>query len=265
MLDSPERVCAGQTRFEYPATSVLFSISRWKVASPPSLHGLRGTAGAVHRNTVWASQRAVARRGGPGGPAAGRAFVTLSVSSASVRRPVSGASDQCPRVPVQACLSRRPVSSVRCGRLSVQVSAVRCPVSGVRCPCVPASAVSGRSEVMQRGGGAGRRTAGMAGVGVVARCVHDRLVVCPSRSLALEAGAGCAGPAEVSVWTWPSSWEVVGQWPRRSRGRQYTPAREDRSSVKEPGAQRGSPPAAGCAARDTCTIAQSPPRIVHLP
>jgi hypothetical protein len=25
MLDSPEGVCAGQTRFEYPATSVLFS------------------------------------------------------------------------------------------------------------------------------------------------------------------------------------------------------------------------------------------------
>ena len=27
MLDSPEGVCAGQTRFEYPATSVLFSIT----------------------------------------------------------------------------------------------------------------------------------------------------------------------------------------------------------------------------------------------
>ena len=201
------------------------AISRWKVASPPSLHGLRGTAGAVHRNMVWASQRAVARRGGPGGPAAGRAFVTLSVSSASVRRPVSGASDQCPRVPVQA-------TGVQCPVRASERPGVRCPVSGVRCPCVPASAVSGRSEVMQRGGGAGRRTAGMAGVGVVARCVHDRLVVCPSRSLALEAGAGCAGPAEVSVWTWPSSWEVVGQWPRRSRGRQYTPAREDRSSVR---------------------------------
>jgi hypothetical protein len=25
MLDSPDDVCAGQTRFEYPATSVLFS------------------------------------------------------------------------------------------------------------------------------------------------------------------------------------------------------------------------------------------------
>jgi hypothetical protein len=27
MLDSPEDVCAGQARFEYPATSVLFSIT----------------------------------------------------------------------------------------------------------------------------------------------------------------------------------------------------------------------------------------------
>ena len=63
--------------------------------------------------------------------------------------------------------------------------------------------------------------AGMAGVGVVARCVHDRLVVCLSRSLVLEAGAGGAGPAEASVWTWSSLWEVVGAvasstaWPTR--------------------------------------------------
>jgi hypothetical protein len=50
----------------------------------------------------------------------------------------------------------------------------------------------------------------MAGVGVVAHCVHAWLVVCLSRSLVLEAGAGGAGSAEASVWTWPSSWEVVG-------------------------------------------------------
>jgi hypothetical protein len=75
----------------------------------------------------WASQRAVARRGGPGGPDAGRGFVSLSTSSASVQCPVSGASS------VHAWLSIRPVSGVRCGRLSVQVSAVRRPllVSGV--------------------------------------------------------------------------------------------------------------------------------------
>ena len=139
------------------------------------------------------------------------------------QRPVSGV--RCPvrATSVHACLSTGPMSSVRCGRLSVQVSAVRRPVSasgvGVRCLCVAASAVSGRSEVLERGGGAGSRTAGMAGVGVVARCVHARLVVCLSRSLVLEAGAGGAGPAEASVWTWPSSWEVVGQWPARPRGR----------------------------------------------
>jgi hypothetical protein len=139
------------------------------------------------------------------------------------QRPVS--SVRCPvrATSVHACLSTGPVPSVRCGRLSVQVSAVRRPVSasgvGARCLCVAVSAVSGRSEVLERGGGAGSRTAGMARVGVVARCIHDRLVVCLSRSLVLEAGAGGAGPAEASVWTWPSSWEVVGLWPAQPRGR----------------------------------------------
>jgi hypothetical protein len=127
----------------------------------------------------WASQRAAAGRGGPGGADASRAFVTVSASSASVQCPVRASS-------VHACLSTRPVSTVRCGRLSVQVS-------GVRCPWVPASAVSDRSEVVEDGGGAGSRMAGMAGVGVVARRVHDRLLVCPGRHLAVEAGAGRAG------------------------------------------------------------------------
>ena len=63
--------------------------------------------------------------------------------------PVSGASVRCPAGPVQ-------VIGVRCGRLSVQVSSVR----------PPASVVSDRNEVVGRGGGAGSRTAGMAGVGV---------------------------------------------------------------------------------------------------
>src|SRR5215218_6235511 len=58
----------------------------------------------------------------------------------------------------------------------------------------------------------------MAGVGVVARCVHARLVVCLSRSLALEAGAGGAGPAERRL----DLAVVVGggwAWPARPRGR----------------------------------------------
>ena len=96
------------------------------------------------------------------------------------------------------------------------MSGVRCPawVSGVRGfprPLCPAGS----------GGGwrwAGSRMAGMAGVGVVARRVHGQFVVCPSRSLAIEAAPGRAGPAEGSAWAWPS-WEVVGQWPGRPRGR----------------------------------------------
>jgi hypothetical protein len=67
---------------------------------------------------------------------------------------------------------------------------------------------------------------------VVARCVHARLVVCLSRSLVLEAGAGGAGPAEASVWTWLSSWEVLGRGQLDRVADQDRPgAREDRSSV----------------------------------
>jgi hypothetical protein len=179
--------------------------------------GCRAPAGAVHRNTV----------GRPSVRSLGVAAQEVrmpAVPSSPCPRPRPAFSVRCPvrASSVHACLSQRRVSGVRC-HPSVQVSAVRGPVwasgVGVRCLCVAASAVSSRSEVLERGGGAGSPMAGMAGVGVVARCVHDRLVVCLSRSLVLEAGAGGAGPAEVSVWTWPSSWEVVGQWPARPRGR----------------------------------------------
>src|SRR5829696_2078837 len=84
------------------------AISRWKVASPPSLHGLRGTAGAVHRNTVWASQR-------------GR----------SAWWPRRSGCRPCLRHPV-GVLGQRPASSVRCER-PVSTRACRgdrCPVSG---------------------------------------------------------------------------------------------------------------------------------------
>jgi hypothetical protein len=166
----------------------------------------------------WASQRAVARRGGPRGPDAGRAVVTLSASSASVRCPVSGV--RCPvrATSVHACLSMGPLSSVRCGRLSVQVSAVRRPLSASAVCALPRRRCP--AEVRSWSAAwAGSPMAGMAGVGVVARCVHDRLVVCLSRRLALEAGAAAAGPAEASVWTWPSS--SGGGWavPARPRGR----------------------------------------------
>jgi hypothetical protein len=165
----------------------------------------------------------VARRGGPGGPDAGRAFVTLSASSASVQCPVSGV--RCPvrASSVHACLSTGPMSSVRCGRLSVQVSAVRRPVSasgvGVRCLCVAASAVSGRSEVLEHGGGAGSRTAGMAGVGVVAGCVHDRLVVCLSREPGARSWRGRCWASGGFGLDLAVVVGVVGQWPGRPRGR----------------------------------------------
>jgi hypothetical protein len=61
----------------------------------------------------------------------------------------------------------------------------------------------------------------MAGIGVVARFVHARLVVCLSRSIVLEAGAGGAGPAEASVWALAvvvgGGWAVASStaWPTR--------------------------------------------------
>src|SRR5512132_2323509 len=132
----------------------------------------------------WAFQCAVARRGGPGGPDAGRAFVTLSTSSASVRCPVSGASDQCPRLPVHG--------------------------TGVQCP------VEVRSW---SAAWAGRRMAGMAGVGVVARCVHARLVVYLSRRLVSKLAQALLGQPRRRCGPGRRRREVVGQWPARPRGR----------------------------------------------
>jgi hypothetical protein len=166
----------------------------------------------------WASQRAVARRGGPGGPDAGRAFVSLSTSSASVRCPVSGV--RCPvrATSVHACLSTGPVSSVRCGRLSVQVSAVRRPVwaSGVCSlprPLCPAEVRSWSAAW------AGRRTAGMAGVGVVAHCVHARLVVCLSRRLVSKLAQAVLGQPRRRFGPGRRRGRWLGQWPARPRGR----------------------------------------------
>jgi hypothetical protein len=120
-------------------------------------------------------QRAAVGRGAQEGADARRAFVTVSTSSANVQCPVS--SVRCPvrASSVHACLSTRPLSSVRFGHLSVQVSGVQCPGSGVRCPRAPASAVSDR-EAVERGGEAGSRIAGMAGISVVTTSVYDRLL-----------------------------------------------------------------------------------------
>jgi hypothetical protein len=127
----------------------------------------------------WASQRAVARRGGQGGPDAGCAVVTVSASE-------------------------RP--------------GVQCPVSGVRHPCVrrPRCPTAMRLRGVAVGPAAVRL--GMAGVGVVARHVHDGASSAPGWSLALEAGAGRAGPRRVDL-DWSSSWEVVSTGPGRPGGR----------------------------------------------
>jgi hypothetical protein len=159
----------------------------------------------------------------------------------SVRCPVRASS-------VHACLSQRRVSSVRC-HPSVQVSAVRGPVwasgVGVRCLCVAASAVSGRSEVLDRGGGAGSRMAGMAGVGVVARCVHARLVVCLSRRLVSKLAQAVLGQprCRFGLGRRRGRWLGSGQLDRVA-DQDRPGAGEDRSSVGA-GAQRGLPSAAG--------------------
>ena len=112
---------------------VLEAVSRWQVAHRRAVMvAKRGRRCPQEHGGV--AQRAPAGHGGPGRAEAGRAFVSVSVSSVSVRSPVSGAGVQ-----HHACLSTRPLSGVRCGRLSVQMSGVQrgCPVSvGSRVHCV---------------------------------------------------------------------------------------------------------------------------------
>ena len=128
---------------------------RWPTAEPSWLRALR----ALSRGTRLGVQRAAVGRGGPGGADAGRAFVTVSASSASVRCPERASSV---RVPVHANCC--PVSGVAPG---CPPSVVQGEASGVRalpCPLCP----TGRS--WRGGGGVGSRTAAMAGL-VVARVV----------------------------------------------------------------------------------------------
>jgi hypothetical protein len=160
------------------------AVSRWQVAPPPSRHGCQAPR-RCPQEYGWAFHRAAAGRSGPGGADAG------AVPSSPCPRPRPASGVQCPvrASSVHACSSTRPLSSVRCGHLSVQASGVQCgrPVSiRSRVRCVGPEGRGGRRW--------GRQShAGMAGVGVVARRAHDRLVVCPSRKLAIEAGAGRAG------------------------------------------------------------------------
>jgi hypothetical protein len=176
------------------------AVSRWQVAHRRAVMVAKRRRHCPQEHGGVA-QRAPAGRGGPGGADAGRAFVSVSVSSASVRSPVSGAGVPASRVPVQA-------AAVRCPVRASERPGVRCPawvssVRGFRVHCV-------RPGGCGRGGGADSRMAGMAGVGVVAGPVHGQFVGCSGRNLAVEAGVGRAGPAEASAWTSPSWWELVG-------------------------------------------------------
>jgi hypothetical protein len=128
------------------------------------------------------SQRAVARRGGQGGPDAGCAVVTVSAFVSGIRCPVSGVSVRCPTVPVH-------VTGVRCGR--PERSGVQCPAAGVRAsrrPLCP-TGMRSRGVAVEPHGWDGR-------VGVVASDVHDGALSVRGWSLALEAGAGRAEPAQ---------------------------------------------------------------------
>jgi hypothetical protein len=189
------------------------AVSRWQVAHRRAVMVAkrRRHRPQEHAGTRWViAQRAPAGHGGSRGAEAGRAFVSVSVSSASVRSPVSGAGVQ-----HQACLSTRPLSGVRCGRLSVQMSGVQhgCPVS-----------VGSRVHCVRPGGGGGWRW-GRQPHGWDGRGRHGR-PRCPgassSAARAEPGGRGwrrSAGSAEGSVWTWPSSWAVVEIVASRPRGR----------------------------------------------
>ena len=135
------------------------AVSRWQVAPPPSVMVAKRRRRCPQDTVGWPSARplgVVARRCGRRPCLCPRVLVLGQRPASSVRceRPSS----------VHACLFTRPVSSVRCGRLSVQVPGVRCLVSAVRCPCVPASALSDRNEVVE-GGGGGRQPPGWDGRG----------------------------------------------------------------------------------------------------
>jgi hypothetical protein len=102
------------------------AVSRWQVAHRRAVMVAKRRRHCPQEHGGVA-QRAPAGRGGPGGADAGRAFVSVSVSSASVRSPVSGAGVPASRVPVQA-------AAVRCPVRASERPGVRCPawVSSVR-------------------------------------------------------------------------------------------------------------------------------------
>jgi hypothetical protein len=174
-------------------------------------------------------------------------------SSVRCERPVS--TRACPRVPVQA-------TGVQCPVRASERPGVRCPVSGVRAfprPLCPAEVRSCSAAVGQAAARLGWPGSAWSPAASTTGSWSARVRACRSKlARAVLGQQRCRFGLGRRRGRWLGSGKAIA-WPTvhtRARG----------SFVgKEPGAQRGSPPAAGCAARDTCTIAQSPPRIVHLP
>jgi hypothetical protein len=180
----------------------------------------------------WPSSRLVVREHKHGW---GLSVWSLGVAAKEVRMPAV-LSSPCPRscpasgvqCPVQASVSTGACPRDRCPvrRLSVQESSVRPPAS-VRC------GVRGvrRHEVAGCGGGAGRRTAGLAGVGVVARHVHDGASSAEVGAWRSKLATGRAGPAEGRLGRGRrrGRWLAVGQADRVA-DRERLDAREDRLS-----------------------------------
>jgi hypothetical protein len=157
---------------------------------------------------------------------AGRAFISVSTSSASGRRPVSGVDVQSPRVSVQA-------TGVQCPVRASERPGVRHPVSAVavRCRCVPVSPCP--TGVRPWGAAVGRQPRGWDGRGRRAR------PPCPRPAPRHPGGSRLRRPrwaGEASFWTRPSLWEVVGRWRGdRVAGQDRPHACEDRPLVGEPG------------------------------
>jgi hypothetical protein len=230
----------------------------WPLAERPS--SCLTARSAVLRTDRRPHRRACMGRRAPQAPSAGTRFGVPS------GHPLGVVAQDIRSWPCLVSLSgpQQPASSVRCERpvstramppaTGVQRPGVRCPVwaSGVRCPVGhpgirrplsgrSTSAVSEPGEFVKRADAASSHTARTAGVGVVApHGIHDRLVVCPSRSLTLEAGAGRAGPTEASAWPWSSG----GPRPPAGLDRladQEEPVAQGPLIGREPGTRRGSP------------------------
>ena len=180
--------------------------------------------------TLWASQRAVARRGGPRRSGCRpcrrhpvRVLGQRSVSSVQCERPVS--TRACPRVRCPVRVSERPGVGVRCGRPVSVRSRVRCP-TGVR----------------SWGAAVGQAAAGWDGWGRRGRPPYPR----PTRRLPKsEHGVKLAQAVLGQRRRRPglgrrrgSGWAVASR-PRAAKDR--PDAREDRPLVRSRGAQRGSP------------------------